>query len=340
MRPVLAPLVGEAPTVTFIGLCKNAGKTTAMCRLIRELEGEKLALTSVGRDGERTDVVTGTEKPEIWVTGGTLFATARGMLPLCDTTVAVEGVTDVMTPLGAVAVFRALSDGYIQLAGPSAVNQLGPLSRTFRTLGAQRVIIDGAAGRKSLAGAEPGACAILCVGASMEGGIPGIVAETAYTCWLFAARGADHPGLKAALEAVDARYALFTPEGEALPLALEENGQPVWQELPREKCVLWVEGGVTAPILRTLSRRGAPLVLASPDATHFLADRASADAFVRGGGELMVRQELTIAAVTANPWSAYGRHVEGEELLARLREALSVPVVDVKAIDDRPEVGK
>ena len=102
MTPLLAPLVGDAPTITIIGLCKNAGKTTAMCRLIEELSGEVLAMTSVGRDGERTDVVTGTEKPEIWVPEGTLFATARGMLPLCDTTLQVEGVTDVMTPLGAV----------------------------------------------------------------------------------------------------------------------------------------------------------------------------------------------------------------------------------------------
>ena len=140
MTPLLAPLVGDAPTITIIGLCKNAGKTTAMCRLIEELSGEVLAMTSVGRDGERTDVVTGTEKPEIWVPEGTLFATARGMLPLCDTTLQVEGVTDVMTPLGAVGIFRALSDGFIQLAGPSAVNQLAPLSHTFRAMGALSLI--------------------------------------------------------------------------------------------------------------------------------------------------------------------------------------------------------
>ena len=37
-------------------------------------------------------------------------------------------------------ILRALSDGYIQLAGPSAVSQLGPLSRTFRTLGTLRTL--------------------------------------------------------------------------------------------------------------------------------------------------------------------------------------------------------
>lgn len=335
MTPLLAPLVGDAPTVTIIGLCKNAGKTTAMCRLIEELSdgGETLAMTSVGRDGERTDVVTGTEKPEIWVRAGTLFATARGMLPLCDATLQVEGVTNVMTPLGAVGVFRALSDGFIQLAGPSAVNQLGPLSRTFRAMGADRVLIDGAAGRKSLAGAEPGATAILCVGASMDGGVSTIAAETAHTCRLFATDEAENTGLWAALNAVEERYALFTPEGEKLELPLEKNGQPSYHELPREKCVLWIGGGVTGPMLRTLARRGAPIVAASPDATHFLCDRTSAETFYRCGGSLLVRQKLNIAAVTANPWSAYGKHLDGAELLDALRCAVSVPVINVKAED-------
>lgn len=38
-----------------------------------------LGLTSIGRDGESTDVVTGTEKPGIFVREGTLIATARDM---------------------------------------------------------------------------------------------------------------------------------------------------------------------------------------------------------------------------------------------------------------------
>ena len=330
MTPMLAPLVGDAPTVTFIGLCKNAGKTTAMCRLMEELPGETLALTSVGRDGERTDVVTGTEKPEIWVRAGTLFATARGMFPLCDATLRVEVVTDVMTPLGAVGILRALSDGYIQLAGPSAVSQLGPLSRTFRALGAQRVLIDGAAGRRSLAGVEPGAAAILCVGASVDGGIPAIAAETAHICALFDAPEGDGPALRSALREEEGRYALFTPDGERLALELEAGGQPVWRTLPREDCVLWVGGGVTGSLLRTLARRGAPIAVATPDATHFLCDRASAETFHRCGGRFLVAWSLRIAAVAANPWSAYGRHLDGPALLAALRAAVEVSVVDVR----------
>ena len=136
MKHLLAPLVGDASPVTVIGLCKNAGKTTAMRRLMAELGEECLGLTSVGRDGEGTDLVTGTEKPDLYVKRGDLFATAKGMLSLCDATLEVVDLTDVMTPLGPVAVFRTLSDGYVQLAGPSAAGQLPPLTKRFLVLGA------------------------------------------------------------------------------------------------------------------------------------------------------------------------------------------------------------
>ena len=168
LKQLLAPLVGDASPVTVIGLCKNAGKTTAMRRLMAELGEECLGLTSVGRDGECTDLVTGTEKPDLYLKKGDLFATARGMLTLCDATLEVVDLTDVMTPLGPVAVFRTLSDGYVQLAGPSAAGQLPPLTRRFQELGAQRVLIDGAAGRKSLAGAGVEGVALLCTGASLN----------------------------------------------------------------------------------------------------------------------------------------------------------------------------
>lgn len=334
MKKLLAPLVGDAPVVTAIGLCKNAGKTTALRRLMAELEDECLGLTSVGRDGEATDLVTGTEKPDLYIKRGDLFATARGMMSLCDVTLEAAALTGVMTPLGEVAVFRALSDGYIQLAGPSAAGQLKPLCAVFTELGAERVLIDGAAGRKSLAGAGVEGAAILCTGASLDRNMDLVVAETAHVCRLFAARRPEDPGLAAALDRCGERYALFTPGGEPRELPLDESGLPRWNKLPRERCALWVAGGVTDPLLKTLARRGAPVTLAAADATHVLAGRNVLDAFIRAGGELVVRRELSVAAVGANPWSAYGWHFQPEKFEDALRQALTVPVVNVNDKED------
>lgn len=321
--------IGDHTVIAVIGLCKNAGKTTTMCRLIRELAGVPIALTSVGRDGETTDLVTGTEKPEIWVDKGTLFGTAKGLLSLCDVTVEVSDVTDCATPLGIVGVFRALSDGYIQLAGPSAVAHLAPLCRQFTQLGAQRILIDGAAGRKSLAGAGKESCALLCVGASLDPVMEKAVAETAHICSLFASPNPTGT-LADVLEGETARFALFTQEGEPLPLELEPTGLPNWASLPRTDCVLWMDGGVTTALLKSLSRRGFPLTLAVPDATHLLCDRPSTETFFRRGGRFLIRRTIAIAAVAANPWSAYGHHYRETDFLTALRSALTVPVVNVK----------
>ena len=56
--------------------------------------------------------------------------------------------------------------------------------------------------------------------------------------------------------------------------------------------------------------------------------------FTRTGGELVVRRELSIAAVGANPWSAYGWHFQPREFEEALRQTLTVPVVNVNEKED------
>ena len=131
---MLFDLIAPYTTLCLAGMCKNAGKTTALGALIggARARGVSLALTSIGRDGEREDLVTGTYKPPIYVTGGTLFATARGLLPKCDATAEILDMTGIHTPLGEVAILRALSDGFVELAGPSMTEQIVALTEKLK----------------------------------------------------------------------------------------------------------------------------------------------------------------------------------------------------------------
>ena len=81
MSSQLLEILNSVKTMSIVGMCKNAGKTTMLNWMLHHdrLQGT-LGLTSIGRDGESTDVVTGTEKPGIFVREGTLIATARDML--------------------------------------------------------------------------------------------------------------------------------------------------------------------------------------------------------------------------------------------------------------------
>ena len=120
MHEELIRRLNETKTMSIVGMCKNAGKTTMLNWLLTggHLRGT-LGLTSIGRDGESTDVVTGTEKPGIFVREGTLIATAKDMLRLGDVTKEILMTTGIPTPLGEVVILRARSAGYVQLAGPS-----------------------------------------------------------------------------------------------------------------------------------------------------------------------------------------------------------------------------
>lgn len=182
----LSGVLNAYTSISIIGMGKNAGKTTVLNRLI-SLHGGKqppLGLTSIGRDGEATDVVTGTPKPGIWVQAGTLVATAADMLRLGDVTKEILQTTGIHTPLGEVVLFRALSDGYVQLAGPSMGEQMQVVVAMLRGHGAGTVLVDGAISRKSLAAPAITEATILCSGASYSPNMQTVIRDTAYTCSL------------------------------------------------------------------------------------------------------------------------------------------------------------
>lgn len=61
-------LLKDYKRVSIIGMEKNVGKTTVLNQLIEDIGMKKIVgLTSIGRDGEDTDVVTNTHKPRIYV---------------------------------------------------------------------------------------------------------------------------------------------------------------------------------------------------------------------------------------------------------------------------------
>ena len=78
----------DLQSLAIIGLSKNAGKTTCLNHIIAAWQESgqtrPLALTSVGRDGELEDILSGNPKPRIYVPMGTLIASADGALQHSD----------------------------------------------------------------------------------------------------------------------------------------------------------------------------------------------------------------------------------------------------------------
>ena len=293
-------------SMSIVGMCKNAGKTTMLNWLLAHSgRGRVLGLTSIGRDGESTDVVTGTEKPSIFVPAGTLIATARDMLWLGDVTKEILVSTGIPTPLGEVIIMRARSDGYVQLAGPSITTQLKSVSQTFFDLGAEQSIIDGALGRKSLGARQVAEGIVLCTGASYHMRMEKVIADTV--------------SIYRIMNLPKAQTVPAAPEG-TLEQCLKEQGEALVTGALTDSMVL--------PLLRAGVLRKNRLVVADPSKV-LLSPDTLAKMQLRE-----VRLETAEAArtlcITVNPVSAYGWKFDKDEFRARLQEAVDVPVINVK----------
>ncbi len=306
MQPRIEGKLNSVKTLSIVGMCKNAGKTTVLNRLLSQYGRKRtLALTSIGRDGESTDVVTGTEKPGIFVPQGTLIATAKDMLRLCDVTKEILYTTGIPTPLGEVVLFCARSDGWVQLAGPSIVSQLRTVSDLFFALGASQVVIDGALGRKSLGARSVADGIILSTGASYDMRMEKVVADTAAFCRVLNLKKAKtlpepfEGTLKDAFTAHrEARICGALTEAAVVPLlksGVLKNGRLVVQD--PSKVLLGAE------VLERLALRN--VALETEDAAETLC-------------------------VTVNPVSAYGWKFDPAAFRDAMAAAVDVPVINVK----------
>lgn len=293
-------------SMSIVGMCKNAGKTTMLNWLLAHSgRGRVLGLTSIGRDGESTDVVTGTEKPSIFVPAGTLIATAKDMLWLGDVTKEILVSTGIPTPLGEVIIMRARSDGYVQLAGPSITTQLKSVSQTFFDLGAEQSIIDGALGRKSLGARQVAEGIVLCTGASYHMRMAKVIADTV--------------SIYRIMNLPKAQTVPAAPEG-TLEQCLKEQGEALVTGALTDSMVL--------PLLRAGVLRKNRLVVADPSKVLLSPD--TLDKMQLREVRLETAEAARTLCITVNPVSAYGWKFDKDEFRARLQEAVDVPVINVK----------
>ena len=313
---MLFDLVAPYTTVCLAGMCKNAGKTTALNALIRgaRARGVSLALTSIGRDGEREDLVTGTGKPPIYVTQGTLVATARGLLPKCDVTGEILALTGVHTPLGEVVILRALSDGFVELAGPSMTEQIVSLTEHLKGFGAEKVLIDGALFRRSLCAPEAAEAVVLSTGASFGPDMEKTVADTAFVAQLLTLpESGPWPDLQGH------RFARADIRCDELADALEGQGE-----------TLYASGAFTDAMAATLLRRkNIPQIIAVEDGTRLLLSRESYEKLRVRGVAFRVHGQNELIAITVNPFSAYGAPYDPDAFLRLMESKVKVPVMNV-----------
>ena len=142
-----------ARRIAFLGLAKNVGKTTALVATLAELHrrGVVAGTTSAGRDGESFDAITGEAKPRFRVFPGQLVASAATTYAAASFPTSPVSTLPFSTRFGLVEVRRVAGEGEIEMIGPSTASQMAATAEALASAGAERVLLDGAIGRRAFA---------------------------------------------------------------------------------------------------------------------------------------------------------------------------------------------
>ena len=178
---MLADLLAGTRRVALVGLAKNTGKTETLAAILRELRerGRRVGVTSIGRDGEAHDVIDARiSKPRIVLPAGGLVASTDALVRASGLAHELVERTGVRTPLGEVVIARLAEDGAVEVAGPSAAEDLGRVADAMLAHGAEQVLIDGSIDRRAASSPEVADGLVIATGAVLDKELAAVVAAT------------------------------------------------------------------------------------------------------------------------------------------------------------------
>jgi hypothetical protein len=343
---LLSELTASLRRLALVGLAKNTGKTETLAALLRELEaaGRLIGVTSVGRDGEERDVIDSRiEKPRVCLGAGSLVATTDALLSVSGIAHTVLENTGLRTPLGGVLIARLRDRGTIEVAGPSAAEDVKAVSDAMLGHGAEQVLIDGAIDRRAASSPAVTDGLVMSTGAVLAMELEQVVALTADAVELV--RLPVLEDLRVRQLAADARgrqgaCSLLVREDygavELAPrFALSSEATDIAELLDANPSARWliVAGALPEAFMQRLlrARRGhhGELVLVVADSTHVFLSERSPRWYEHQGLAIRTLAEISLAAITVNPTAPQSHSFDSE----RLRAALEAAVGDVAIFD-------
>ncbi|PID28464.1 MAG: hypothetical protein CSB55_04740 [Candidatus Cloacimonadota bacterium] len=141
----------DKEVIAFLGLSKNAGKTTFLNWFLKNTNLESVGIFSTGRDGEEYDLVGGHEKPKVLIPAGSFYVTFSGEAQFQSPFVDILKKTKFKAGGKNLWIIKALQDLEGEIAGPASVAEQEILAKELLHSGCKHVLIDGALDRKSIA---------------------------------------------------------------------------------------------------------------------------------------------------------------------------------------------
>ncbi len=325
--------------LAIIGLAKNSGKTVTFNKIIDEAAetGLKPVLMSYGRDGEKTDAVTGQKKPRIRVLPGCIFITAEGALERSDITASLVKKTGLNTVLGDINIYRSAGKGgYIELAGVNSNIQLKKIKKLIRNRG-DLFLVDGAVDRRSSAVPLLTEGFILATGAVVGNTEELVVEKTLDEVRKLTLPKTDDPVLikyardlfkkgEGAVVEYNYKYGILTPDETF------GNIQQIKSLKILNPGALILNGALVnafvEELIFSLKLKNCKIIV--KDFTRVFLDTQNMNLLKKYNIELQVLHSTRLVAVTVNPATPYGKNLDSNKLVKSLRINLNrTPVYDL-----------
>lgn len=330
-------LIDKCHSISIIGMEKNVGKTTVLNYILNKTRGKYvLGLTSIGVDGEERDKVTFTEKPQIYVERGTIIATARQCLKRCDTTMEIIENTYISTAMGQIIIVRALSDGYVELAGPASSMGISRIIKKLKKLGCIKIFVDGALGRKTFASPGVTEGTILCTGAALAKDMYEVVDKTLHTVKLLSIKKEDEKRILNLANSMkpDTRISIIYEDNSIKYLDCKvamDSAREVCKFIEGARYVI-IKGIVTDRFILDIMRltdKFKDVCLLVEDGTKLFISRDVLERFEKMRGMIKVTQSINVICITCNPISPYGYDFNKEKFLNEVKSRTNIPVFDI-----------
>ena len=327
--------------ISIIGLAKNVSKTTTLNYLIKNLKDYKLGLTSIGRDGEKYDVITRLPKPRIFIKKGTIVATARQSFEESEVKMEILKTTEFNTPLGEILILKALTEGFIELAGPSINRYLQEICSELKNLGSDLILIDGAFDRRSYATPIISDATIVSTGASVSENMQNVINLTIHTIELLNLENEEDQEIieiskdilkKSNIGIIDKQNSIILVD----VLTSLDAAKDITEKLDENSKYIVIKGAITDKLIEDLMKSTdlyKGVIFLVEDATKLFLSKKMKEKFQNKGGILKVLNPINVIAVTINPTSPYGYQFDKNKFLNMLKKNLNVPVYDLGVND-------
>lgn len=323
--------------ISIIGLAKNVSKTTTLNHIIKNLKDHTLGLTSIGRDGEKYDVITNLPKPRIFIEKGTYVATAQQSLENSEIKVELIEKTGIDTPMGEVLIAKAITPGLIELAGPSINQQLSRICKNLKDLGCDVILVDGAFDRRAYATPLITDATILSTGASVSEDMNTVVDLTAHTVKLLTLKSETNKLiLKLAKKILENnKIGIISKDNTIKELGLLtalDAAKEITESLDDKSQFLVIKGALTDKLLEDLMKltnKYKGLTILIEDGTKLFLSENIFKKFQKKGGFLKVINPIKIIAITINPTTPEGYKFNKSEFLRLLRQNIKIPIYDL-----------